>query len=134
MKVSSIAQADAIEVNNPSFEIAVDGVNTVPGHGGYDVIKDWSENYGDGVGYVGVDVQCPYANSEHCHRWPGSDGGVVYSYLQHADDGGSNAYQVLDMNNSDANGVIQAGRKYVLTYDALGWDGDEHSASLGADQ
>jgi len=134
--LSTLAQADAIEVNNPSFETAIDGVNTVPGHGGYDVIKDWSENYGDGVGYVGVDVMCPYADSLHCHRWPGSDynetteEGVVFSYLQHADDGGSNAYQVLDMNNSDANGVIVAGRKYVLTYDAMGWDGDQHAASF----
>jgi len=68
-----------------------------------------------------VDVHCPYVDPnvetpEHCHRWPGSDGGVVYSYLQNV---GTNAYQVLDMNNSDANGIIIPGRKYLLRVDAL---------------
>ena len=83
LSLGGLAQAGTpIVVNNPSFEIAADGVNTVPGHTGYDGILDWSFNYpvgNDSLGWVGVDVQCPYADSAHCHRWPGSDGGVVYS-------------------------------------------------------
>ena len=130
LSLSTLAQADAIGVNNPSFEFDVNCVNTVPGHTGYDGVCAWSYNYpvgDDSLGWVGVDVFCPEASGPHCHRWPGSDGGVVYSYLQNT---GSNAYQVLDMNNSDANGIIIPGRKYTLTYDALGWGGDQHTASL----
>ncbi len=130
LSLSTLAQADAIWVTNPSFEFDVNCVNTVPGHTGYGALcGDWLENYPTGAEapWVGVDVQCPDADSTHCHRWPGSDGGVVYSYIQA---GGGNAYQVLDMNNSDANGVIVAGRKYTLTYDAMGWGSDEHTASL----
>ncbi len=97
------------------------------------------KNYPSGADtpYVGVDVQCPYAGGDdplHCHRWPGpTDDGygsdVVYSYLEHAE-ACANAYQVLDMNNSDVNAIIIPGRKYKLTYDALGWNGDQHAGSL----
>jgi len=128
---ASRAAMQPIDVNNYSFELAPDG-NRVPGHSGYDGVLAWKENAGGAAGWVGVDVMCPYANSTHCHRWPGptedgSGNDVVYSYIQHT---GANAYQVLDMNNSDANAIIALGRQYTLIYDALGWDGDEHAASL----
>jgi hypothetical protein len=118
---SSAGWADPIDVNNPSFELGDDG-NKVPGHTGFDNVMAWEENADDAVGWVGVDVQCPYADSDHCHRWPGptetgSGTDVVYTYLQHT---GSNAYQVLDTNTSgDPNAVIAAGRRYTLTFDAL---------------
>jgi hypothetical protein len=125
---SSGAWADAIDVNNFSFELAEDG-NRVPGHAS--VPPPWGENshYPD-AGFVGVDVQCPWADSEHCHRWPGptetgSGTDVVYCYLEHSADYGTNVYQVLDMNNSDANAVIEAGRRYTLTFDATIGDPDE---------
>ncbi len=117
--ISSAGWADAIDVNNPSFELGDDG-NKVPGHG--DLGAPWEENADGATGFVGVDVMCPYASGPHCHRWPGptetgSGTDVVYPYIAHT---GSNVYQVLDTNNSgDPNAVIAAGRRYTLTFDAI---------------
>ncbi len=119
---SSAGWADGIDVNNPSFELDNDG-NRVLGHAGLGI--GWKENADDAAGYVGVDVQCPYAGGAtptHCHRWPGptetgSGTDVVYCYLAQS---GANAYQVLDTNTSgDPNAVIAAGRRYTLTFDAI---------------
>jgi len=134
--LGSVAQAvTPIDVNNFSFELDPNG-NRVPGHTGYDGILAWKHNYpigGDSNGWVGVDVFCPYADSTHCHHWPGptdpcgTGTDVVYSYLQNTN---TNAYQVLDMNNSDANAVIASGRRYTLTYDAMGWNENKMNATL----
>ncbi len=127
--LSSAAMAAPIDVNNYSFEYDPNG-DRIPGHtgfGGAGVVA-WQENGDTGYtpadeGYAGVDVMCPYANSTHCHRWPGptdpngTGTDVVYAYLQHYNN--TNCYQILDMNNSDANAVITAGRRYTLTFDAL---------------
>ncbi|UCF00398.1 MAG: hypothetical protein JSV82_04860, partial [Planctomycetota bacterium] len=117
------AQAASIDINNPSFEYDCDG-NQVPGHG---TACAWLENAEGAGGWTGVDVMCPYALDSddplHCHRWPGptdpcgTGTDVVYQYIQH--DSGCNVYQILDMNNSDANAVIQEGRRYTLRFDAL---------------
>ncbi len=123
---SSAGWADPIDVNNFSFEIGDDG-NKVPGHA--DVGLGWGENADNAVGYVGVDVQCPWANSTHCHRWPGptetgSGTDVVYCYIAQT---GGNVYQVLDTNTSgDPNAVIAAGRRYTLTFDAIVEDPEDH--------
>ncbi len=131
--LTGLVQAlEAVDINNPSFELAPDG-NRVPGHSGYDGIAGWQDNYGGAIGWVGVDVMCPYANSTHCHRWPGptdpegTGSDVVYSYIQNT---GANAYQVLTPANSDGNAVIAAGRKYILTVDAMGWNEDELTMEL----
>ena len=128
--VCNLAWGDAIDVNNYSFELAPDG-NKVPGHTGYGGVLAWNDNHPPAQGFVGVDVMCPYANSNHCHSWPGptetgSGTDIVYSYLEHRN---SNAWQVLDMNNSDANAVIVEGRQYTLTFDGMGW-GDTIAATL----
>ncbi|UCF42286.1 MAG: LamG domain-containing protein [Planctomycetota bacterium] len=124
--ISSAGRADPIDVNNPSFELGSDG-NKVPGHAGLGI--GWKENADYATGYVGVDVQCPWANSTHCHRWPGptetgSGTDVVYAYIAQT---GANAYQVLDTNTSgDPNAVIAAGRRYTLTFDAIVEDPEDH--------
>ena len=119
---SGSVRAASIDINNPSFEYAPDG-NKVPGHAGLGGVLAWEENGEGAGGWTGVDVMCPYANSNHCHRWPGptdpcgTGTDVVYTYIQH--DSGCNCYQILDMNNSDANAVITEGRRYTLRVDAL---------------
>ncbi len=126
----SVALAQqAIDINNPSFEYAPDGNLRVAGRSVFDGVLGWEDNAEGAGGWVGVDVMCPYANSNHCHRWPGptdpcgTGTDVVYAYLQH--DSGCNCYQILDMSNSDANAVIQEGRRYTLRWDALVRQPDE---------
>jgi hypothetical protein len=125
LALNGTVRAASIDVNNPSFEYNNDG-NQVPGHAGFGSVMAWEENGDDPLGqmgWAGVDVMCPYADSAHCHRNPGptdpcgTGTDVVYVYLQHQ--AGTNCYQILDMNNSDANAVIQEGRRYTLRWDAL---------------
>jgi len=122
----SVALAQqAIDVNNPSFELDING-DPIRDSMDFSLVLAWQSG---GECLAGVDVMCPYANTNHCHRWPGptdpcgTGTDVVYAYLQH--DSGCNAYQILDMNNSDANAVIQEGRRYTLRWDALVRQPDE---------
>jgi hypothetical protein len=125
--LSGLAQADAIEVNNPSFELGNDGNQLTCGSGIEDVLA-WEQG---GSGFVGTNIDCgsPAIDAdclanEDCWdvntRLTGGQmpDGYAHLYFQV----GAYTYQILDMNNSDANAVIQAGRKYTLEWDGLGWN------------
>ena len=119
-----------IDVNNFSFEYYKDG-NQVTCHTGLDTIMAWQQN---GSAWCGVDPYClgdpnydpnyldpqicEYCGStEGCHCWPATHG-IAYCYLQASSVAQPTfLYQNLDPNDPDA--VISAGRKYVLTFDAM---------------
>ncbi|MHC4498454.1 MAG: LamG domain-containing protein [Planctomycetota bacterium] len=134
LSLSGFAQADAIDVNNFSFELDSDGNQNTCGTGTGETLA-WEVG---GSGFVGTNIDCcspvidvGCLDAEDCwdvnSRLTGGQMPDGYSHLYFQV--GAYIYQILDMNNSDANAVIQAGRKYTLKWDGLGWN-DSITATL----
>ncbi|UCF43781.1 MAG: LamG domain-containing protein [Planctomycetota bacterium] len=133
--LNGTALADAIEVNNPSFEHDINGV-AITELTGWDGVKGWdirdTSGEGDGwyKGWQFVDDEW-----EHAEGYEAADGNVS-SFNVTADEPDDpnwscQIYQVLDP-NLDADSTIVANRRYTLRFNAIRMGTEDTPTVYGA--
>ncbi len=133
--LNGTARADAIDVNNPSFEYDINGVQ-ITELTGWDAVQGWTirDTSGDGAGwYKGwqfVDVNWAWAEG-----YEAADGNVS-SFNVTADDPNDpnwscQIYQVLDP-NLDADSTIVENRRYTLRFNAIRMGTEDNPTAYGA--
>jgi hypothetical protein len=129
--LSGTVRADAIDVNNHSFEYDINGVE-ITELTGWDAVKGWTARdttFGGGgmIGWQFVDDEYEWVEG-----YEAADGNVC-SFNVTADDPNApnfscQVYQILE----DPNAVIAENRRYTLTFNALRMGTEDNPTVYGA--